>query len=53
MSHHPKTIHFKALAVDAATLMEQNKLSQIIVIDDDGALVGALNMHNLMSAKVI
>lgn len=53
MSHHPKTIHFKALAVDAASLMEQNKLSQIIVIDDDGALVGALNMHDLMSAKVI
>lgn len=53
MSHHPKTIHFKALAVDAASLMEQNKLSQIIVIDDDDALVGALNMHDLMSAKVI
>lgn len=53
MSHYPKTIHYRAMAVNAASIMEKNKLSQIIVIDDDGALVGALNMHDLMTAKVI
>ncbi|NLA88531.1 MAG: KpsF/GutQ family sugar-phosphate isomerase [Alcaligenaceae bacterium] len=53
MSHNPKTIHFRAMAVDAATIMEQSKLSQLIVIDDDNHLVGALNMHDLMTAKVI
>lgn len=53
MSLNPKTIHFRAMAVDAATIMEQSKLSQIIVIDDDKLLVGALHMHDLMIAKVI
>lgn len=53
MSHHPKTIHYRAMAVDAATIMEQSKLSQLIVIDDEQRLVGALNMHDLMTAKVI
>lgn len=53
MSLHPKTIHFRAMAVDAATLMEQNKLSQIIVVDDAKHLIGALHMHDLMTAKVI
>ena len=53
MSLNPKTIHFRAMAVDAATIMEQSKLSQLIVIDDDNHLVGALNMHDLMTAKVI
>ncbi|MDO5667078.1 MAG: KpsF/GutQ family sugar-phosphate isomerase [Alcaligenaceae bacterium] len=53
MNHSPRTIHYRAMAVDAATIMEQNKLSQIIVIDDKQHLVGALNMHDLMTAKVI
>lgn len=53
MSRYPKVIHYRAMAVDAATLMEQSKLSQLIVINDDGQLVGALHMHDLMSAKVI
>lgn len=53
MSLHPKTIHFRAMAVDAASIMEQNKLSQLIVIDDDKRLIGALHMHDLMTAKVI
>lgn len=53
MSHNPKTIHFRAMAVDAATIMEQSKLSQLIVIDNNNDLIGALNMHDLMTAKVI
>lgn len=53
MSLNPKAIHFRAMAVDAATIMEQSKLSQLIVIDDDKRLIGALHMHDLMTAKVI
>lgn len=53
MSPNPKTIHFRAMAVDAATLMEDSKLSQVIVIDDNNQVVGALHMHDLMTAKVI
>ena len=53
MSLNPKSIHFRAMAIDAVTMMEQSKLSQLIVIDDDKHLVGALHMHDLMAAKVI
>lgn len=53
MSLNPKSIHFRAMAIDAVTIMEQSKLSQLIVIDDDKHLVGALHMHDLMAAKVI
>ena len=41
------------MAIDAVTIMEQSKLSQLIVIDDDKHLAGALHMHDLMAAKVI
>ena len=35
------------------TLMEQHRITQLHVVDDAGVLVGALNMHDLMQAKVI
>jgi arabinose-5-phosphate isomerase len=33
--------------------MEQHKVNQVLVVDERGALVGALNMHDLFRAKVI
>jgi len=33
--------------------MERSKIQQILVADKDGALLGALNMHDLLRAKVI
>lgn len=53
MSTHPRNVTADALAVQAATLMEANKLSQVVVIDKQGKLIGALHMHDLMAAKVI
>ena len=34
-------------------LMERRKINQLVVVDDDGKVVGALNMHDLFRAKVI
>jgi arabinose-5-phosphate isomerase len=34
-------------------LMEQFKINQLLVVDQAGRLEGALNMHDLMRAKVI
>jgi arabinose-5-phosphate isomerase len=42
-----------ALAVDAAGLMEQHRITSVIVVDAHGAIVGALNSNDLMRAKVI
>ena len=53
MSRSPRTVQPGQLAVDAAKLMEDHRVSQILVVDHHGLLVGALNMHDLMRAKVI
>jgi len=49
----PKLVQQDALAVDAADLMEQHSITSVLVVDDDGRLVGALNTNDLLRAKVI
>jgi arabinose-5-phosphate isomerase len=49
----PKTIARDALAVEAVELMEQNRITSVLVVDSDGVLCGALNSNDLMRAKVI
>ena len=34
-------------------LMEAHKINQLLVVDERGALLGALNMHDLFRAKVL
>lgn len=41
------------LAAEAVKIMEQKKINALLVVDDQGRLVGALNMHDLLSAGVI
>jgi arabinose-5-phosphate isomerase len=49
----PRTIAQTALAAEAATLMEQQRITSVLVLDGDGLLVGAVNTNDLMRAKVI
>ncbi len=51
--HHPKTMRADQLASEAALMMERQRINHILVVDDTGRLVGALNTHDLMAAKVI
>lgn len=53
MSLNPKSIAHTSLAVEAASVMEQARVSHILVTDTEGKLIGALHMHDLMTAKVI
>ena len=53
MSAGPRTIRPEALAVEAVQIMEKHKVNQLLVVDARGALIGALNMHDLFRAKVI
>ncbi|WP_041655882.1 SIS domain-containing protein [Azoarcus sp. KH32C] len=53
MTRSPRSIGPHALAVEAAEVMERQRISQLLVLDDDGGLVGALTTHDLMLAKVI
>jgi arabinose-5-phosphate isomerase len=49
----PTTIQANALAVDAADVMEAKRITSVLVVDETGALCGALNSNDLMRAKVI
>jgi arabinose-5-phosphate isomerase len=53
MTPEPRTIRPEALAVEAVQLMERHKVNQLLVVDERGRLVGALNMHDLFRAKVL
>jgi arabinose-5-phosphate isomerase len=53
MSRNPRCIAGEALAVEAVQTMEQYRISQMLVVDTDKRLVGALNMFDLLRAKVI
>ena len=53
MHADPRTVRPDALAVEAVELMEQFRITSVLVVDDSGALCGALNTNDLMRAKVI
>jgi arabinose-5-phosphate isomerase len=53
MTVNPRTIGPERLAVEAVEMMERHRINQLLVIDASGALVGALNMHDLFRAKVV
>lgn len=53
MHHNPMTIRQDQLAIKAVELMEQHKINGLLVVNDAGILVGALNMHDLLLAKVV
>ena len=52
---HPKPHRIGAdkLAVEAVEMMERLRINALLVTDADSRLLGALNMHDLFTAKVI
>jgi arabinose-5-phosphate isomerase len=53
MAHSPKTIGAHALAVEAAHLMEEHKINALLVGRRGRPRVGALNIHDLLRARVV
>ncbi len=53
MIRNPRTCMPDMLAAEALTLMEQNKINGLIVIDAENHIVGALNMHDLLRAGLV
>jgi len=53
MHPNPVTVKQDALAVDAVELMEERRITSVLVVDEQGQLCGALNSNDLMRAKVI
>ncbi len=53
MTPHPRAILPQKLAIEAVQIMEERKITQLLVIDEHDTLCGALTMHDLIHAKVI
>ena len=53
MTRDPRTVRAGRMASEAAHLMEQHRINGLIVVDDAGRAVGALNIHDLLRARVV
>jgi arabinose-5-phosphate isomerase len=53
MIRNPRTIRPRALAADAVNLMQEHRITALLVTDEAGQLVGALNIHDLLRAGVV
>jgi arabinose-5-phosphate isomerase len=48
-----RTVRAAALAVEAARLMEEHRITRLFVVDEAQVVVGAINSNDLLRAKVI
>ena len=53
MKPNPRTISVHALAAQAAQIMEEHRITSVLVVDDQQRLCGFINTNDLMRAKVI
>jgi arabinose-5-phosphate isomerase len=53
MTRDCKVIAPQELAAEAVRLMEQHRITGLLVVDGDRRLVGALNVHDLLRAGVM
>ena len=52
MSVSPKTIEWDSLAIDALSLMEKNKITQLLVTHN-GVYAGVIHLHNLIQEGLL
>ena len=53
MTPAPRSIPADHLAIEAVHLMDEHNITQLLVLDAAGALIGALHAHDLLHAKVV
>ena len=53
MTSPGKRVKADELAAEAAHLMEKHRITALPVVDESGALIGALNVHDLLRAGVL
>jgi len=53
MTRGPKTIGADKLAIEAAQMMEKHQIHALLVVDEQQRVVGALNIHDLLRARVV
>ncbi len=53
MQTNCKTTHKDVLAAEAVHLMEENKITSLLVADENNRLIGAMNIHDLFRAGIM
>ncbi|WP_420821507.1 KpsF/GutQ family sugar-phosphate isomerase [Pseudomaricurvus alkylphenolicus] len=53
MSENPKTVSASMLAAEALGIMEDRKITALIVQDDSGRAAGVIHMHDILRAGVM
>lgn len=52
MSTNPKTVKANMRASDALSLMNERKINQVLILNQDNTLAGVLTLHDLLQAGV-
>jgi arabinose-5-phosphate isomerase len=53
MTRKPRTVPADMLAAEAVALLREKSINGLFVVDEHGAIVGALNMHDMLRAGVV
>ena len=53
MTKNPRTIPESRLAAEALRMMEEHRINALLVLNGEQRLVGVLNMHDLLRARVL
>lgn len=53
MNKNPKTIDQNQLAVKAATVMQEHRVTSLLIVDKDRKPVGIIHLHDIMQAGVL
>lgn len=53
MTHNPQVAQSDMLAAQALKIMEDKKINGLIIVDGNKQVVGAMNMHDLLSSGVL
>ena len=53
MHKQAQCIHAEQMAVEAMEMMERHRINQLLVVDHENHLLGALHIHDLTRAKII
>ena len=53
MTARAKTVRGNMLAAEAVLLMDKHRITSLLVVDEQGVLVGAFNVHDLLRAGVV
>jgi arabinose-5-phosphate isomerase len=53
MTPSPKTIHPQEFAAAALNVMEQKKITSLVVVDGDGRVRGIIHLHDLWGTEMV